>query len=79
MSDRTTTVLLALLAGAPGLAVAVPQAPSERPSFPAQAEAVTVDVVATGRDGEPVLDLRREDFCVTEDGAPQEIVAFEAV
>jgi len=40
---------------------------------------VTVDVVATGRNGEPVLDLRREDFTVTEDGAPQEVVAFEAV
>jgi VWFA-related protein len=40
---------------------------------------VTVDVVATGRNGEPVLDLRREDFKVTEDGVPQEVAAFEAV
>jgi VWFA-related protein len=36
-------------------------------------------VVATGRNGEPVLDLRREDFKVTEDGVPQEVAAFEAV
>jgi VWFA-related protein len=61
----------------PGLAA--PQAPPERPSFPTQAEVVTVDVVATGRDGQPVLDLKREDFSVSEDGVPQEIVAFEAV
>jgi VWFA-related protein len=38
-----------------------------------------VDVVATDRGGEPVLDLQRGDFAVTEDGVPQEIVAFEAV
>jgi VWFA-related protein len=59
--------------------VAVPQAPSDRPVFPAQAEVVTVDVVAAGRDGQPVLDLRKEDFSLSEDGVPQEIVAFEAV
>jgi VWFA-related protein len=65
------------LAFIPGLAGT--QDPSERPSFPAQAEVVTVDVVATGRGGEPVLDLRREEFSVTEDGVAQELVAFEAV
>jgi VWFA-related protein len=77
-TNRTTALLGCVLCAA-GLAVALPQTPSERPSFPAQAEAVTVDVVATGRDGQPVLDLRREDFSVSEDGVLQEIVAFEAV
>lgn len=75
-----TTPTAALLLGlffVPSLAA--PQAPSERPSFPAQAEVVTVDVVATGRDGQPVLDLRREEFSVSEDGVAQEVVAFEAV
>jgi VWFA-related protein len=71
--------LSALLAAALLLPATVrPQAPP-KPSFPAQAEVVTVDVVAAGRDGAPVLDLRREDLTVAEDGVPQEIVAFEAV
>jgi VWFA-related protein len=56
---------------------ATPQEP--KPTFPAQTEVVTVDVVVTGRGGEPVLDLRREDFTVSEDGVPQEVVAFDAV
>ena len=75
MKPPTLTLLLALLPAA----VAAPQAPGQKPSFPAQTEVVTVDVVVTGRGGEPVLDLRREDFTVTEDGVPQEIVAFDAV
>ena len=55
------------------------QAPAQKPTYPAEAEIVTVDVVATGRDGAPVLDLRLEEFSVTEDGVPQAITAFEAV
>ena len=46
---------------------AAPPAEPAKPSFPAQAEVVTVDVVVTDRRGEPVLDLRREDFTVSED------------
>lgn len=72
-----TTVLLLGLSLIPSFVA--PQAPPERPSFPALAEVVTVDVVATGRDGLPVLDLRPEDFSVSEDGVGQEVVAFEAV
>ena len=37
---------------------------------------VVVDVVATNSKGEPVLDLKIEDFRVTEDGKPQKISAF---
>ena len=70
-------VVLALaLSGPPAVSA---QAPEARHSFPAQAEVVTVDVVATDRAGAPVLDLRREDFTVSEDGVAQEIVAFETV
>ena len=58
-------------------AAAAPQEP--RPAFPTQAEVVTVDVVVTGEDGLPVAGLQARDFSVTEDGVPQEIVAFEAV
>jgi VWFA-related protein len=60
------------------LASAEPQAP-QQPTFPTGTELVTVDVVVTGKDGQPVTGLRREDFTVSEDGAPQEIASFEAV
>ena len=79
MTGQTTRAAVFILALSFIPCLAVPQAPSERPSFPAQAEVVTVDVVATDRRGEPVLDLRQEDFTVTEDGVPQAITAFEAV
>ena len=56
------------------------QAPAaQHPSFPSGTEIVTVDVVVTGRNGRPVLDLRQEDFTVSEDGKAQEITSFEAV
>src|SRR5262245_52087302 len=48
------------------------------PTFPAAVELVTVDAVVLDRDGNPVAGLGREDFTVTEDGRPQEIVGFEA-
>ncbi|HXK12477.1 MAG TPA: VWA domain-containing protein [Vicinamibacteria bacterium] len=62
-----------------GLAAVSAQTPSEKPSFPAQTELVTVDVVVTDHGGAPVLDLRQEDFTVSEDGVPQGVVAFDAV
>jgi VWFA-related protein len=74
---RAAGLAFSFLAG--GLVTAAPQSPPAQPSFPAQAEIVTVDVVVTDRDGAPVPGLRREDFTVSEDGAAQEIVAFEAV
>ena len=74
---RATPLAVLTIALFPAAAVH-PQAPP-KPSFPTQAETVTVDVVVTGKDGEPVLGLQRQDFSVKEDGAPQEIVAFDAV
>jgi len=84
---RTATLLLVSLLGLP--LPAAPQAPTAPasaqagappgPSFPTQAEAVTVDAVVTDRRGEPVLDLKREDFTVSEDGVVQEVIAFDAV
>ena len=40
---------------------------------------VRVDVIVTDRDGNPVLDLKKEDFSVTEDGKPQQIETFSVV
>jgi len=56
-----------------------PQAAGQKPTFPAEAEIVTVDAVVTDRGGAPVLDLRPEDFTLREDGVEQAITAFEAV
>lgn len=56
-----------------------PQATGQKPVFPAQTELVTVDVVVTDKAGRPVAGLTREDFSVSEDGAPHEIASFEAV
>lgn len=59
--------------------VAAPQPAPPRDVFPAGVEQVTVDVVVVDREGHPVKDLDAEDFTVLEDGARQEIVAFEAI
>jgi VWFA-related protein len=40
---------------------------------------VRVDVIVTDKKGEPVLDLKPEDFTVAEDGKPQTIEAFDVV
>jgi len=53
------------------------QAGPSPPSFPAQAEAVTVDVVVLDRDGQPVAGLTKEDFTLLDGGRPQPIVGFE--
>ena len=54
------------------------QARAETPTFPAQVERVTVDVVVTDKKGQPVTDLSRDDFVLTEDGTPQSIASLEA-
>jgi VWFA-related protein len=48
------------------------------PSFPAQANAITADVVVLDKEGRPVRGLTREDFTLLADGKPQTIVAFQA-
>ena len=53
--------------------------PAEGPSFPAQVEQVTVDVVVTDKKGNPVTGLTRDDFVVEEEGEPQGVVSFDAV
>jgi VWFA-related protein len=52
---------------------------TETPSFAAEVELVTVDVVATDKDGNPAAGLTAADFTIREDGVPQQIVSFEAV
>src|SRR5262245_58211060 len=56
-------------------------APSKEPppTFPAEVEQVTVDVVVVDRDGRPVTNLKSEDLEVYEDGVRQAIVSFDAI
>lgn len=85
---------LCALAAAPLLAQQPPAPPAPTPSpsatpaaaapgddlkFPAQIEQVNVDVVVTDKNGVPIKDLRRDEFTVLEDGAPQQLANFEAV
>ena len=79
LARSATAIAAASIAILPPAAVTPQAAEQQRPTFPAQAELVTVDVVVTDKSGAPVVGLRREDFTVTEDGAPQEIASFEAV
>jgi VWFA-related protein len=77
---RTVPASIAL---ACGLAAAearqpVPPAAPSPPTFPAQVEVVTVDVVVVDGKRAPVTGLAREDFSVEEDGRPQAIESFEA-
>jgi VWFA-related protein len=51
-----------------------PQPPEpQQPIFRAKVELVRVDVSVTGRDEQPVEDLKAEDFEVEEDGLPQTV------
>ena len=50
----------------------------KQPPIRTQANYVRVDVYPT-KDGQPVLDLRAEDFELSENGAPQTVAAFEHV
>jgi len=65
--------------GAAGLAGQAPSQDQPRPSFRTEANYVRVDVYATGRDGAPVGDLRREEFQLLEDRVPQTIDQFSSV
>jgi VWFA-related protein len=51
----------------------------EPPTFATQVELVQIEVRATGKDDEPVGDLRPEDFVLEEDGERQAIELFEYV
>jgi len=83
MKSSLRALAVALVALGAG-AFAAPAAKQEQrsepaPSFPAEVELVTVDVVVVDDHGDPVTGLDAGDFEVLEDGAPQLIDSFEAV
>lgn len=50
---------------------------SSQPTLTITSRAVLVDVIVTGKDGQPIRDLKQNDFTVTENGKPQAITFFE--
>ena len=54
-----------------------PSAPASQPGrFTAASSGVLVDVIVRDKKG-PVMDLNAEDFTISEDGKPQDVVSFE--
>ena len=53
------------------------QEPSSEYTFRSKTELVLVNVTVRDRNGNPVRDLKREDFTVLEDNKPQQVVSFD--
>jgi VWFA-related protein len=51
--------------------------PASAPSFKSSSRLVIVDVVVTDNNGQPVHDLKTQDFTVLEDGKSQRVLNFE--
>lgn len=85
MTARPFLVFVFLFLCAAGLAAQTPApvpspAPEgEAPTFPAEVEQVTVDVVVTDKKGVPITGLTPADFQILEDNKPQKIAGFESI
>src|SRR2546426_12297676 len=53
-----------------------PQPQESRPTFKVQSHLILADCTVRDRKGNLIRDLRKEDFTIYEDGAPQDIVTF---
>src|SRR4051794_16009783 len=77
--------LLALIVFLTGTALSAGQAPPaqppapQQPTFKVQVDYVEVDIVVTDKQGNPIRDLKKEDFQVLEDGKAQTISVFTHV
>src|SRR5574338_294503 len=60
-------------------ATGVPAGQEQRPVIRRGINYVSVDVIVTDSKGNPVLDLKPEDFEVTEEGKPQKVETFQVV
>jgi VWFA-related protein len=52
---------------------------AQQPTFRTGINYVRVDAIVLGRNGEPVLDLKPEEFSIEEDGKPQKIESFQII
>lgn len=59
--------------------LAAQQPSTPKPAFKSSVTVIDVDVVVTDRSGRPVRGLGRDDFEISEDGKPVDIVSFSAV
>ena len=80
MNARFRLLCAAALMLAAGLRAASPPQGAGRgqqpPSFRTGVTAVPIDVRVVDRDGRPIIDLKKEDFTILEDGVPQAIAHF---
>jgi VWFA-related protein len=80
LRQTALVAVCALLLGGPLMTAQQSTAQDQpRPTFRTEANYIRVDVYATTRDGMPVTDLRREDFELLEDRAPQTIDQFSPI
>src|SRR3954454_2168320 len=56
-----------------------PPGPGKQPVFRAGINFVRVDVIVTDKNGNPVGDLKPEDFEITEEGKPQHVETFKLI
>ena len=59
--------------------MAAPQTQAQVPTFRTRVDAVTVDVIATDKQGKPVTDLTAADFEVRENGKVQTVDSFKRI
>lgn len=76
-SLRTCSPVLAVAIASLAAGSPAPQAPGQVPVFTSEVQLITVDAVVLNKLGRPVAGLTRDEFVVTEDGRPVEIVSFE--
>ena len=76
MKQHGLLLLLGLLVGAPGAFSADQKDPTE-PTFKVDVSLVHVLVTVKDPRGEPIADLKREDFAVIDSGVEREIAVFE--
>jgi VWFA-related protein len=63
----------------PGQPATPPQAERQQPTFRTGINFVRVDVIVSDGKGNPILDLKPEEFSVFEDGKPQKVETFSVV
>ena len=74
LMKQAVTTLLAVTLACSGL---LSQESSNEYTFRSNAELVLVNVTVRDKSGNPVRDLKREDFTVMEDSKPQQVVSFD--
>jgi VWFA-related protein len=78
VASLATALLVLTAVASPAAAPPTPQAPGQVPVFTSEVQLITVDAVVLNKQRRPVAGLTKDDFVVTEDGRPVEIVSFEA-